>query len=115
MKFCDYSSRKDNSKSITNLILSYNEPENILKSIKNTMINFDKMKERNINDILNINNYPAVCYYKPDPKFTQNNPQYNIKFKKEKNLDKKFLIRKMWGSYDVPTEYKFVKLENYLN
>jgi hypothetical protein len=114
MKFSNYSSRKDNAKSIKNPILSYNEPENILKSVKNSMINFGKMKERNINDIFNINNYPAVCYYNPNLKYTQKNQQYSLKFKIEKNTDKKFLIKKMWGSYDVPTNYKFVELENHL-
>lgn len=115
MKFSDYSIRKETFKAAKNPILTYRNPEHILKGAKNTMITFDKMKERNVNDILNINNYPAVCYYKPDPKFTQDNPKYSLDFKKERVMSKKHLIKKMWGSYDVSTDYKLVKLQNYVD
>jgi hypothetical protein len=114
IKFSNYTNRKDIFMNAENPILTYQNPEDILKTAKTTMIDFNKMKQRNVNDILNVNNYPAVCYYKPDPKFTQDNPKHNFEFKKEKITSKKYLIKKMWGSYDVCTDYKLVKLQNYV-
>ncbi len=114
IKFSDYTNRKDIFKEGKSPILTYQNPEDILKTAKNTMIDFNKMKQRNVNHILNMNNYPAVCYYKPDPKFTQDNPKHNFEFKKEKITSKKYLLKKMWGSYDVFTDYKLVKLQNYV-
>lgn len=115
IKFSDYSKRKETFQAAKNPILTYRNPEHILKNAKRTLINFDKMKERNVNSILNVNNYPSVCYYKPDLKFTQDNPKYSLDFKKERVTTKKNLILKMWGSYDVSTDYKLVKLQDYVN
>jgi len=96
-------------------ILTYLSPKNPLDSAKRTMVEFKKMKNRNSNDILNVNNYPAVCYYQPKYDFIIDNPQHSINFKKERNITKKFLVKKMWGSYDVSTDYKLVKLQSFVD
>lgn len=79
------------------------------------MVEFNKMKNRNSNDILNVNNYPAVCYYEPKYDFTVDHPQHTNYFKKERNITKKFLVKKMWGSYDVSTDYRLVKLKSFVD
>jgi len=96
-------------------ILTYLSPNNLLESAKNTMVEFNKMKNRNSNDILNVNNYPAVCYYEPKYDFTVDHPQHTNYFKKERNITKKFLVKKMWGSYDVSTDYRLVKLKSFVD
>jgi len=115
IKFSEYSVRKDMFKNNKLPILTYLNPKSPLESVKKTMIEFNKMKNRNVNDILNVNNYPAVCYYQPKYDFTLNNPQHTINFKKERNITKKFLVKKMWGSYDVSTDYRLVKLKDFVD
>jgi hypothetical protein len=114
IEFSEYSVRKDMFKNTKLPILTYLNPLDPLENVKKTMIYFDKMKNRNVNDILNINNYPAVCYYKPKYEFTSDNPQHTNYFKKEKTISKKYLVKKMWGSYDVSTDYKIIKLKEFV-
>lgn len=115
IKFSDYSIRKDMFKSNKLPILTYLNPNNPLDSAKKTMVEFNKMKNRNSNDIINVNNYPAVCYYEPKYDFTVDHPKHANYFKKERNITKKFLVKKMWGSYDVSTDYRLVKLKSFVD
>lgn len=113
--FKDYSTRKDTFKSTKMPILSYINPQNPLSNIKKTMIDFNKMKVRDENHIINVNNNPAVCYYKPNYEYILKHPEQDILFKKERSISKKYLIKKMWGSYDVSSDYRLVKLKSYLD
>jgi len=115
IKFADYTIRKDMFKSTKLPILTYLDPIHPLVSAKKTFVEFNRMKNRNINDILNINNNPAICYYQPKYDFIVDHPQHTFNFKKERNITKKFLIKKMWGSYDVSTDYRFVKLKSFVD
>ena len=116
IRFDKYVNRKDNTPRV-NPKISYIEPYNYLK-VKNNSIDFNKMQSRNEELFYNLNNFngPSVGYY--DLKYNcQDKKLRNLSFgnerRKEKN--KKFLLKKLWGSYDVKADYQLVdnnKLRN---
>ena len=114
-RFSDYTERKDTFKTTQIPILTYLNPQNPLDNVKQAMVSFNKMKKRNGNDIIINTNSPAVCYYKPKYDFILNNHQNTVPFKRDVNISRKYLVKKMWGSYDVSTDYKFVKLKSYVD
>ena len=84
----------------------------------NKAIDFKKMSSRNDKYILNSYslNVPSFGKYSPKYSFIENNVK-NIKFSPfglNKN-NKKFLLKKMMGSYNVPTEYQFIDNEKLTN
>ena len=84
----------------------------------NKAIFFKKMSSRNDKYILNSYslNVPSFGKYSPKYSFIENNVK-NIKFSPfglNKN-NKKFLLKKMMGSYNVPTEYQFIDNEKLTN
>ena len=110
LRFSKYIPRKyyipENNKNI-----SYINPFNYIKpKDKTKSIDFDKMLNRKEKDLLY-----ASCL--KNPSFAQYNPKYTYIDKNETvklfnpkkiNYNKKYLMRKLWTSYEVPTEYQLV-------
>ena len=94
-------------------ILNYNN--NI---INNKIMNFGKMSSRNDKFIINSYSLDVPSFEKYYPKYTYvENGVKNIKFYpfgSNKN-NKKFLLKKMMNSYNVPTEYQFIDNEKLTN
>ena len=89
--------------------LTYLEPINYLENIKK-VIDFNKMNPRSelINNPSNLDN-PSICYYQPKYSFIEKNPFFvsfgNIN---ENKKNKKFLLKKLWGSYNLTSDYQLV-------
>ena len=119
LRFSKYTPRKyfiyNNNK-----IVSYLNPINYIKPKNKTKsIDFDKMLHRNEKNLINLS-----CL--KNPSFGQYNPKYSLIDSNEKvrlfNPDekefiknKKYLIRKLWGSYKVNTEYQLVDIDKINN
>ena len=77
----------------------------------NKIINFGKMSSRNDKFLINTYSLDVPSFGKYSPKYTyiENNAK-NIKFSPfgENKKSKKFLLKKMMSSYNVPTEYQFI-------
>jgi hypothetical protein len=89
-------------------LISYIEPKPFGDKLKG--INFSKMQKRDFN--FDVNNFPSVGYYKPNIDIIKKKEIRTIKFTRDKNLNKKFLLQKLWRSYDVGTDYKLVEFNN---
>ena len=89
--------------------LTYLEPINYLENI-NKVIDFNKMNSRKelINNPSNLEN-PSICYYKPKYDFIEKNPSI-VSFGNfnENKKTKKFLLKKLWGSYNFTSEYQLI-------
>ena len=115
LRFSKYSFRKEMvNQSWKVPIISYFEPE--AHKEKNKGIDFAKMKQRNQMDMLSSSNVgnPSICYYSPKYDYIMKSAPGALKFntkEQPKNTDKNYLIKKMWRSYDVSSDYKLVKLE----
>ena len=110
LRFSKYIPRKyyapENNKNISYINpINYIKPKNKTKSI-----DFDKMLNRKEKDLVY-----ASCL--KNPSFAQYNPKYTYIDKNETvklfnpkkiNYNKKYLMRKLWASYQVPTEYQLV-------
>lgn len=107
LRFSKYVKRKSDAKK-GNDIISYINPFNYSSSNKVKAIDFNKMKPHSLKKIfLNLNtiNNPSICYYEPkyDILTSKNSIVFNSN-QKPKN-SKKFMIHKIWSSYDVTKEY----------
>ena len=110
LRFSKYIPRKYNVPE-NNENISYINPINYIKPKNKTKsIDFDKMINRKEKDLLY-----ASCL--KNPSFAQYNPKYTYIDKNETvklfnpkkiNYNKKYLMRKLWTSYEVPTEYQLV-------
>jgi hypothetical protein len=114
LRFSKYCDRKEQVNQSWKLpILTYVDPD--LHKEKNKGLDFAKMKERNHNDLLSPSSLsnPSICYYTPKYDFILKSSPRALKFntKEYKNVDKNYLIKKMWRSYDVTTDYKLVNLQ----
>ena len=109
LRFSKYISRNyDFNKKDQMDIISYLEPINYLNNKNNNIIDFKKMSFRKEKDFINSSSLgvPSIYDY---------NPKYNLVEKKaeqvifspikEKKEKKQYLIKKLWGSYDVPSDY----------
>ena len=86
--------------------------------INNNFVNFKKMSSRNYKFLINSYSLdiPSSDKYNPKYSYIENNVK-NIKFTPfglNKN-NKKFLLKKMMNSYNVPTEYQFIDNEKLSN
>lgn len=93
--------------------LSYLEPFDYLTNI-NKAPDFKKMKERKEGDLINASSLatPSIGYYQPKYDLVvKKSPKISFSPRKKVKLSKQFLIKKIWNSYDVPTEYQLVKLD----
>jgi hypothetical protein len=107
LRFSKYVKRKSDAKK-GNDIISYINPFNYSSSNKVKAIDFNKMKPHSLKKIfLNLNtiNNPSICYYQPkyDILTSKNSIAFNSN-QKPKN-SKKFMIHKIWSSYDVTKDY----------
>ena len=108
LSFSSYLDRKDPPLKEGSHILSYLEPIDYTKGIKS--LDFNKMNKRPEHGMANMNNVPTICYYKPNYEYLLKR-QKTTKFSNEKvELSKQFLIKKMWRSYDVTSDYKLVQI-----
>ena len=96
-----------------NKIISYLNPINHIKSKKeNKAIDFDKMLHRNGKNMINVSclKNPSFGHY--NPKYTVIDKNENVRLfnpeEKEHENNKKYLMRKLWASYNVNTEYTLV-------
>ena len=120
LRFSKYVQRKSDAKK-GNDIISYINPFNYSSSNKPKAIDFNKMKPHSLKKIfLNLNtiNNPSICYYEPkyDILTSKNSIVFNSN-QKPKNR-KKFMIHKIWSSYDVTKEYLTIdndKLDKKIN
>ena len=90
--------------------MSYLEPNKYLEN-KTKVIDFRKMSSRKPRDFL-------IKASLENPSFNNYNPKYDLVEKKmaqvdfsphvNKKLSKKYLLKKLWGSYDVISEYQLV-------
>ena len=116
IRFDKYVDRKI-IKSEVNPNVSYIEPFDYQKA-KNNSIDFSKMHSR-YDDMLflNLNNIkgPSIGYYNPNYNYFDNKMR-NISLGNEtrKEKDKKYLLKKLWGSYKVKVDYDLVD-NNVLN
>ena len=108
IRFDKYVERKDNISEV-NPNVSYIEPFDYKKA-RNNSIDFNKMRSREDKFFYNLNNFkgPSIgCY---DPNYTcldRNLRNISLgKIKKEKN--RKFLLKKLWGSYQVQVDYQLI-------
>ena len=93
--------------------VSYINPFNYIKPKNKTKsIDFDKMLQRNEKNFINV-------YSLKNPSFGQYNPRYNLVERnhearmfnpedKDFKNDKKYLMKKLWSSYKVITQYQLI-------
>ena len=111
LKFSHYSWRKNNIISKQLDKLTYLEPINYLENI-DRILDFNKMSSRSEKNLINnpstLDN-PPICYYKPKYNFIERNPSM-ITFSKnsDNKKTKQFLLRKLWGSYNITSDYQLV-------
>jgi hypothetical protein len=111
MRFSKYLARKIDftDRNIDNR-MSYLEPNKYLEN-KTKVIDFRKMSSRKPRDFL-------IKASLENPSFNNYNPKYDLVEKKmaqvdfsphvNKKLSKKYLLKKLWGSYDAISEYQLV-------
>lgn len=114
MRFSKYLARKINitgrNKDNIDNRMSYLEPYKYLEN-KTKVVDFRKMSSRKPRDFIN----KAVL---ENPSFNNYNPKFDLVEKKMAQVDfsphinkknsKKYLLKKLWGSYDVISEYQLV-------
>ncbi len=123
-KFINYTPRKEHIPE-TSDIISYIEPHDYSNFDKKKVVDFGKMEDRQKKSVLI--NYPSLSvpsgsYYNPKYEFTDHRPT-QILFTHQKIIDEnkrsnKYLIRKLWTSYNVKSQYQLVdndKLPKQLN
>lgn len=85
----------------------YIKPKNKTKSI-----DFDKMLHRNEKNLVYTSCLNTPSFTRYNPKYTYIEKNNQVKLFNPEDLDeekrKKFLMRKLWGSYKVDTEYQIV-------
>ena len=90
--------------------VSYIEPYDYQK-VKNNSIDFSKMHSRYDSLFLNSNNLkgPTIGYYNPNYEYLDKKMR-NISLGNEtkKERSKKFMLKKLWGSYGVRVDYQLV-------
>lgn len=112
LRFSRYIPRKDNIYHVSDKV-SYLEPYNY-RTVKNRSIDFNKMLRRTKNDLINVHSLkvPSMCYYKPKYDLIEKKPlrvifnEFNIA--KENKKTPKYLIQKLWRSYNVRQEYQLI-------
>ena len=112
LRFSKYIPRKfvipENNKNISYLNpINYIKPKNKIKSI-----DFGKMLYRGENNLINTSELknPSFGQYNPNYACIDKNEHVKRFNPEEKNSEshKKYLMRKLWGSYKVNTEYQLV-------
>lgn len=117
LRFSKYIPRKYNTPKV-NQNVSYINPFNYIKPKNKTKsINFEKMLQRNEKNLVYASclKNPSFCQY--NPKYTYIEKNEKVKLFNPEDIDeekrKKFLIRKLWGSYKVGTEYQLINNDKF--
>ena len=110
LRFDKYVDRKI-KKIEVNPNISYLEPYDYKKA-RNNSLDFSKMQSRNEDLLLNLNNIkgPSFGYYNPNYNYFNPNMR-NISLGNDYSLkekNRKFLIKKLWGSYGVKVDYELI-------
>ena len=112
LRFSKYIPRRyiipDHNKNVSYLNpVNYIKPKNKTKSI-----DFDKMLHRNEKNLLNVSCLKNQFFgqYNPKYNYIEKNEQVKLFNPEEKDMEKhrKYLMRKLWASYKVNTEYQLV-------
>ena len=112
IRFDKYVDRKDMTLKV-NPRVTYLEPHDYHKD-KNKSIDFNKMKSREDQFFLNMKNAkgPSVGYYEPHYEyFDKNLRNISLGSESRREKNKKYLLRKMWGNYNVQVDYQLVDNE----
>ena len=117
LRFSKYIPRKYNIPKV-NKNVSYINPFNYIKPKNKTKsIDFDKMLHRKEKDFVNASslNNPSFCIYNPKYSYVEKNEQVKLFNPEDKGEEKrkKFLMRKIWGSYKIGTEYQIVNNDKF--
>lgn len=110
LRFSKYIPRKYNIPE-KNKNISYINPINYIKPKNKTKsIDFDKMINRKEKDLLYASCLKNPSFAQYNPKYTYIDKNETVKIFNPKNIkyNKKYLMRKLWASYQVPTEYQLV-------
>ena len=112
LRFSKYIPRKFNIPE-NNKIISYLEPTNYIKpKNKNKSIDFDKMLHRNEKNMVYASQLKNPSFVSYNPKYTCIDKDKNVRlfnpYEKDPINNKKYLMRKLWASYKVNTDYQLV-------
>lgn len=116
LKFEDYSKRKEFlTNRWTSPYVSYLEPVDYSRKKKG--VDFDKMIVRGTNDFTGVTSNPSICYYQPKYDYVLKGHTRNICFNNKDKVSKtrRFVMNKMWHSYEVSSDYKSVKLRSFVD
>ena len=105
----------ENNKNISYINpFNYNIPRN-----KNKSIDFDKMLHRNSKTLINASSLKVPSFGQYNPKYNWVDKDKNVRLfnpeEKDKEKQKKYLIKKICTSYDVNTEYQIVDNDRLVN
>ena len=112
LRFSKYASRKNNIYNVNNKV-SYLQPYDYT-SPRNKTIDFQKMLHRTGKNFINISSLkvPSFYFYHPNYQLLEKKPLrvlFNVEDNvKENKFNKKFLVQKLWRSYDVKQEYQLI-------
>ena len=112
LRFSKYIPRKYNIPKV-NKNVSYINPFNYIKPKNKTKsIDFDKMLHRNEKDFVYVSCLKNPSFFRYNPKYTYVEKNKQVKLFNPEDMDdekrKKFLMKKLWGSYKVGTEYELI-------
>ena len=112
LRFSKYIPRKFNIPE-NNKIISYLEPMNYIKpKNKNKSIDFDKMLHRNGKNMIYASQLRNPSFVNYNPKYTCIDKDKNVRLfnpdEKDPINNKKYLMKKLWASYKVNTDYQLV-------
>ena len=112
LRFSKYISRKMDLNKKDNIDkISYLEPYDYLKNKNNNSIDFRKMAYRKDKDLINFSSLGVPSIYDYNPKYDLVEKKLApIVFTPHNNIknSKQFLLRKLWGSYEVTSDYKLI-------
>ena len=117
LRFSKYISRKlfFNNKDVLNKV-SYLEPYDYLNN-KSNAIDFKKMPYRNEKDLINSSSLGVPSIYDYNPKYNLvEKKSAQVVFAPHNNIknSKLYLLKKLWGSYDVSPDYKLINYNKIL-
>ena len=112
LRFSKYIPRKFNIPE-NNKIISYLEPVNYIKpKNKNKSIDFDKMLHRNEKNLIYASQLRNPSFVNYNPKYTCIDKDKNVRLfnpeEKDPKINKKYLMKKLWASYKVNTDYQLI-------
>ena len=118
IRFNKYSARNINSNNKGKYNkLSHLKPYNYISN-KNNVIDFKKMASRKDKDLIYSNSLSVPTFNNYNPKFNlveKKSAQVCFSPHKEQKFTKKYLLRKLWGSYEVGSEYKLINNDKLLD